>query len=128
MKDMDVGIVPVVGNEQHRKVIGLVTDRDLCLEVIAEGREPQGTQVRECMTPTLVCCTADDDLQKALALMQDNQIRRIPVVDRDGIIEGMVSMGDVVQRAEISASRALEILKKVSEPTDQASKPRGQRM
>jgi CBS domain-containing protein len=126
MKDMDTGIVPVIEDEQNRRLIGVVTDRDLCLEVIAEGRDPHSVQVRMCMTPTLVCCTPDDDLQKALDLMRDNQVRRIPVVDQDGIIQGMVSMADVVQRADIPSNRTHEILKKVSEPTVQASKPRAQ--
>lgn len=126
MKDMDTGIVPVIENEQNRRLVGVVTDRDLCLEVIAEGRDPQSVQVRVCMTPTVVCCTPDDDLQKALELMRDNQVRRIPVVDKDGIIQGMVSMADVVQRAEIPSDRTHETLKKVSEPTLQASKPRDQ--
>jgi signal-transduction protein with cAMP-binding, CBS, and nucleotidyltransferase domain len=99
-----------------------VTDRDLCLEVIAEGRDPLSVQVRECMTRTLVCCNPEDDIQRAVDLMCDNQVRRIPVVDQQGTIQGMVSMADIVQRSETPSSKTHETLKKVSEPTDQASK------
>lgn len=126
MKDMDTGIVPIIENEQSRRLVGVVTDRDLCLKVIAEGQDPHSVQVSRCMTPTLVCCTPDDDLQKALDLIRDNQVRRIPVVDQDGIIQGMVSMADMVQRADIPSNWTHETLKKVSEPTLQASQPRAQ--
>jgi CBS domain-containing protein len=124
MKDMDTSIVPIIENEQNRRLVGVVTDRDLCLKVIAEGQDPQNVQVRVCMMPALVCCTPNDDLEKVLDLMRDNQVRRIPVVDDDGVIQGMMSMADVVQCAEMPTNRTHETLKKVSEPTLQASKPR----
>jgi CBS domain-containing protein len=126
MKDMNTGIVPVIESEQNRKLTGVVTDRDICLDVVAEARDARSVQVRDCMTPTLICCMPDDNVQKVIDLMHDNQIRRIPVVDHKGIIQGIVSMADLLQRSEISSRTTHETLKKVSEPTQEASKPRAQ--
>lgn len=126
MRDMDTGIVPIVENEQDRKLIGVVTDRDLCLAVIAEARDPQTVQVGDCMTSALVCCTPDDDVQKAIDFMRENQVRRIPIVDRHGTLQGIVSMADIVERSDISSGRIHETLKKICEPTQDASKPRAQ--
>ncbi|WP_447980484.1 CBS domain-containing protein [Candidatus Nitrospira bockiana] len=126
MKDLDTGIVPIIEDEQNRKLIGVVTDRDLCLEVVAGARDPLTVQVRECMTSALVCCTPEDDVQKAVDLMRDNQVRRIPVVDQAGVIQGIVSMADITQRSEVPPSKTYETLKTVSEATQEASKPRAQ--
>ena len=125
MKDMDTGVVPVIEDEIGRKVIGVVTDRDLCLEVVAEAKDPERVQVRDCMGRAVVCCTEDEDVEKAVDLMRDNQVRRILVVDRKGTIQGIVSLGDVMNRMEASPAKTKEALKNISQPTDDASKPRG---
>ena len=124
MKDMDTGFVPVLDDEKSRKVIGVVTDRDLCLEVVAEAKDPTGVQVRDCMAGTVVSCTVDEDVDKALDLMRDNQVRRIPVVNREGTIQGTLSLADVMNRMDASPGKTKEVLKKISEPSDDASKPR----
>ena len=125
MNDIDVGILPIVDTEETRKLIGVVTDRDLCLEVVAKGLDPLDVHVLQCMTRNLVCCEPDDDMQKALQLMRENQIRRIPVVDKKGVIQGMVSLADLLGRGTIvSAAEIEETLKKITEPTSEASKPR----
>jgi CBS domain-containing protein len=126
MKEMDTGVVPIIDDEQTRRLIGVVTDRDLCLEVVAEARDALTTQVGTCMTKVLICCHPDDDVQKALDLMHGNQVRRIPVVASNGTIQGIVSMADLVFNPEIPAGKMHETLKKVSEPTLEASKPRAQ--
>jgi CBS domain-containing protein len=124
MKDMDTGFVPVIEDEKTRKVIGVVTDRDLCLEVVAEPKDPESVQVRDCMAGTVVSCTVDEDVEKALDLMRDNQVRRIPVVNREGTIQGILSLADVMNRLEVPPVKTKEVLKKISEPSDDASKPR----
>ena len=126
MKDMDTGIVPVIDDEKSRKLIGVVTDRDLCLEVIAEAKDPESVQVRDCMARTVVSCTVDDEVEKALDLMRDNQVRRIPVVDREGTIQGILSLADLMNRTEVPPVKTKEVLKNISEPSDDASKPRAQ--
>ncbi len=108
---MDTGIVPVVENEESRKLVGVVTDRDLCLQIVAEGRDPQKTPVKDCMTRHLICCNPDDDVRKALELMEVNQIRRIPIVNKENMLVGIVSMADVAQRGDVPVQ---ETLKKVS--------------
>jgi CBS domain-containing protein len=124
MKEMDTGIVPVVEGSASRKVVGVVTDRDLCLGVVAEGKDPKSVQVQTCMTTKVVSCEPDDDVEKALKLMRENLIRRILVVDRQGIIQGVVSLADVVRVSDAPADAIHETLRKVSEPTDASSKPR----
>jgi len=126
MKDIDAGLIPVVENAESRRLVGVVTDRDLCLEVIAESRNPDTVPVKDAMTRTLICCLPEDEMQKALDLMRENQVRRIPVVDQQGTLQGIVSMADVLHRADVSSKETHETLKKVSEPSDISSQPRAQ--
>ncbi|HKT33740.1 MAG TPA: CBS domain-containing protein [Nitrospira sp.] len=124
MKDTNVGIVPIVDSDSGRKLIGVVTDRDLCLAVVATGKNPDSVRVAEAMTSQLVTCQPDDDIRKATHLMQGNQVRRVPVVDRNGVLQGMVSTADILQRANLSASLTHETMKEVTKPTDEESRSR----
>lgn len=124
MKYMDTGVVPVVESDRSRKLVGIVTDRDLCLAIVAEGQDPKSMHVQRCMTTAVVTCEADESVETVLALMRDNQIRRLPVVDRQGYVEGIVSMADLVRMGEVDPEDMLGTLKGISEPTDAASKPR----
>jgi CBS domain-containing protein len=124
MKDKNVGIVPVVESPSRPRLLGIVTDRDLCLAVIATDRLPSAVRVEQCMTPQIVGCHPEDDIERAVDLMGENQVRRIPVVDRDGVLQGMVSMADIWQRSNLSSESSHKTLKKVTEPSAQASKPR----
>jgi CBS domain-containing protein len=94
----DVGPVPVINDEQSRQLIGIVTDRDLAIRVVAESRDPNHTRVSDVMTPTIFACRPDDDLWTAIKAMEAHQIRRIPVVDEDGRITGIISQGDMAVR------------------------------
>src|SRR3989442_7350942 len=96
MKNTDTGVVPVIENQKPRRLVGIVTDRDLCNEVIAEGRDAEEVHLEECMTRQIVSCASDDDLERVLVLMATNQVRRIPVVDEQNVIQGIVSMSDMV--------------------------------
>jgi CBS domain-containing protein len=124
MREQDAGIVPVIENEQSQTVVGVVTDRDLCMNVVAEGRDPRTTAVEACMTTAVVACSPNDSVEKATGLMRENQIRRVPVVDEQRKIQGIVSLADVVERAEVKATETHETLKTVSAPTGVPSKPR----
>jgi CBS domain-containing protein len=124
MLDHDTGVVPVVEEGERPLIVGVVTDRDLCLGVVAQDSTPHAVQVESCMTTIVVSCAPDDPLDKAVALMQKNRIRRIPVVDNSGIIVGILSMADLIQRGEISEDETSNMLRRVSEPTNQPSKPR----
>jgi signal-transduction protein with cAMP-binding, CBS, and nucleotidyltransferase domain len=106
-------------------LVGVVTDRDLCLGVVAMDQHPQTVPVQQCMTTNMIACQPDEDIQRAADLMEERQVRRIPVVDQDGILHGMVSTADLCQRSNLSSDTAHHLLKKVTEPTAHASKPRG---
>ena len=98
MKRENIGPIPVIENERTRKLVGIVTDRDLALKIVAEGRDPKSTKVEAVMTRKVVTCLADDDVQKALDAMSEHQLRRIPVVDSDLRILGIISQADVATR------------------------------
>ena len=124
MRDEDTGIVPVIDNEQSLGLVGVVTDRDLCMSIVAEGRDPRAVAVDACMTRTVVSCSPNDSVTKVIELMQENQIRRVPVVDEQGRLQGIVAMADLVGRGDLKPAETHETLKRVSAATPEPSKPR----
>jgi CBS domain-containing protein len=132
MRDENTGIVPIVEHKGSGKLIGVVTDRDLCIGVIAqrpsgtEGLSPTNIPIKHCMTTQVVYCGASDDLETVLDLMKQNQVRRVLVVDDQNTIEGVVSLADLMNRGNVSKGDTRETLKRISEPTAEASKPRAQ--
>ena len=109
MRDEDVGLAPIVEGD---KLIGTLTDRDIAIRVVAEGKDPQSTTVREVATTTLVTVDPDQDLDEALRLMAKNQVRRLPVVEEDGKLAGVVAQADVAQHA--SDERTGEVVEEIS--------------
>src|SRR5687767_9223657 len=91
MQTKDIGAVPVVDSQETKKLVGIVTDRDLALKVVAQGLDPRQTRVEAVMTRNLVMCKVDDDLQRALEAMSERQLRRIPVVDGQGRLAGIIA-------------------------------------
>jgi len=116
MKNEKVGSIPVIENEKTKKLIGIVTDRDLALQVIADGRDAKTTKVSEVMTHEVVTCSVDDDIQDAVDAMAENQLRRIPVVDKDYKIVGIISQADVATRVDEPQETA-KMVKEISQPT-----------
>ena len=112
MKSGNIGSIPVVENEQTKKLVGIVTDRDLALKIIAEGRDAKSTKVETVMTHKVVTCHADDELQKALDAMTEHQLRRIPVVDNDNRIVGIIAQADVATRAD-QPEKTAEMVKEI---------------
>jgi CBS domain-containing protein len=100
MKRENVGSIPVIENGKSRKLVGIVTDRDLVLKIMTKGLDAKSTNVEAVMTTKLVTCRAKDDLQKALDAMSKHQIRRIPVVDNDNKILGIIAQADVATRVD----------------------------
>lgn len=115
MKSENIGPVPIVENDSTRKLVGIVTDRDLALKVVGEGRDPNTTSVQDVMTGDLVTCRADEDIESAMDKMADRQLRRIPVVDGDGKLVGIIAQADVATRVGEPAKTA-EVVKEISEP------------
>jgi CBS domain-containing protein len=99
MENENVGMIPIV-DEALRRLLGVVTDRDLCLEVVAERRDSDEVLLAECMSMGPIACYAEDDLQKAEQLMKKHQIRRIPVLDEQHRLVGIIAQADVALRAE----------------------------
>ncbi|HEU0295377.1 MAG TPA: CBS domain-containing protein [Anaerolineales bacterium] len=114
MKSENIGAIPVIENEQTKKLVGIVTDRDLALKVVAEGRDAKSTKVGAVMTHKVVTCRADDDLQKALDAMAEHQLRRIPVVDNDNTILGIIAQADVATRVD-QPEKTAEMVKEISQ-------------
>jgi len=114
MKVGNVGSIPVVESEQNMKLLGIVTDRDLALHIIAEGRDAKTTTVGAVMTANVVTCLAEDDLQKALDAMAEHQLRRIPIVDGENKVVGIISQADVATRAN-QPEKTAEVVKEISQ-------------
>lgn len=114
MKSGNIGSIPVIENEQTQKLVGIVTDRDLALKIIAEGRDAKSTKVEGVMTHKVITCHADDDLQKALDAMAEHQLRRIPVVDNNHRIVGIIAQADVATRAG-QPEKTAEMVKEISQ-------------
>jgi CBS domain-containing protein len=121
MKDEDVGPIPVIADQKTKRLLCIVTDRDLAVKVVAEARSIQSVTVEEVMSRAPVSCHAEDDLQRAIDAMEKNQVRRIPVVDDNDRIIGIISQADVAIRAhkpETTAEVVEEISKSAAASTD----------
>lgn len=92
MKDLDVGALPVGKDD---RLVGMVTDRDIICRAFADSADPSRLTAGEVMTKGIVYCKADEDIEDALRLMESKQIRRLPVIDDNKRMVGMLSLGDV---------------------------------
>ncbi len=110
MRGEDTGIAPVVDGG---RLVGVVTDRDIAIRVVAEGRDPQATKVEEIASQNLVTIDPQQDLDGALRLMAQHQVRRLPVVEEDGKLVGVVAQADVARHAD--AARTGEVVEEISE-------------
>ena len=111
MDHAGTGIVPVVEELLHRKLAGVVTDRDLCLRVVAPGKYPAQTWVKECMTSRPTCCHPEDSVETALQLMRDKRVRRLPVVDQQMQLQGMLSSCDFIRCDGVDRTLLYDTLK-----------------
>ena len=113
MKDENVGVIPIIEDEDTKTLLGIVTDRDLAIRVVAEGRDVGSTRIKDVMTAGAVSCRPDDDLQKALDAMEENQVRRIPVVDHHQKIVGIIAQADVATRLS-EPKKTAEVVEEIS--------------
>jgi len=114
MKKEQVGSIPIIEDEQTRKLVGIVTDRDLTIRIVAEGLDAKSTKVETIMTRNVVTCSAEDDLQKAVDTMSKHQLRRIPVVDEDHKILGIIAQADVAMHFD-HPKRTAAMVKEISQ-------------
>jgi CBS domain-containing protein len=116
MRDLDVGIVPVLDG---RKLVGVITDRDITIRVTAEGLDPYDTSVQSFVSPNPVTVSPNDDIDKVRKLMADKQIRRVLVTDDDQLV-GVISIGDIAVKEKSADTEVGEALQEISEPTNLA--------
>jgi CBS domain-containing protein len=115
MNRCDCGEIPVVDSRESMRPIGVITDRDIAIRAIAEGRNPLDLKTSDCMTKPCVTVREDASTMDCIHLLEQHQIRRIPVVDERGRICGIVSQADVARKID---QHAAEILKQVSQPAE----------
>jgi CBS domain-containing protein len=113
MKREDVGLIPVV--DERNKLIGVLTDRDIVMKVVADGRDARGTAVSEVMTTEPASCQEQDLVETVLQQMAAHQVRRMPIVDGAGTIVGIVSQADVATRLANPRDTG-EVVQAISEP------------
>jgi CBS domain-containing protein len=97
MRDEDVGLAPIV---QGDRLVGTLTDRDIAIRVVAEGRDPESTTVREVASTDLVTIDPEQSLDEALRLMAQHQVRRLPVVEEDGRLVGVLAQADIARQGK----------------------------
>ena len=112
MRDLDVGSLPICEDNQ---IIGIVTDRDLAIRGLADGRDPESTPVSTIMSKEIACVFSDQDAEEAARLMEVKQVRRLPVINQEKQIVGIVSLGDLAVMAGIQLSG--EALQMIAGPT-----------
>jgi len=112
MKTLDVGTLPVCDGD---RLVGMLTDRDIVVRIIADQRDLKQSTVIDAMTPGVIYCFEDEDVQEAAMLRGDKQIRRLPVLNRDKRLVGIVSLGDLAVQTK-NTQLSGEVLEYVSEP------------
>ena len=110
MKSEDAGVVPVVEGEQ---LIGMLTDRDIAIRIVAEGRDPSSTTVGDIASRQLVTIDPQQDIEEAVRLMGQHQVRRLPVVEEDGRLVGIVAQADIAQATD--AATAGQMVEEISQ-------------
>jgi CBS domain-containing protein len=116
MRENDIGSVAIVEDEKDHKLVGMVTDRDLAVRVLASDRDPNRTPTEEVMTREVVSCLPEDRIETCLEAMESHQIRRVPVVDTSGRIVGIISQGDIAIRLH-EPKRTAEVVEEISRPS-----------
>ena len=109
MRDEDVGLIPIVESD---RLVGTVTDRDIAVRLVAEGKSPGSTRVADIASRELVTIDPDQDVDEAMRLMSKHQVRRLPVVEEDGKLVGIVAQADIAKH--VSAAQTGDVVEKIS--------------
>ena len=112
MRDNDCGQIPVVAEDGSRRPVGVVTDRDIVMRLVADGTDPCGATARDVMSTPAVTVGCDTSVQACCEVMESNQIRRVPVVDAQGELCGIVALADLAMSGK--DARTVEVVKEVS--------------
>jgi CBS domain-containing protein len=111
MRDGDFGFVPV---EENDRMVGTITDRDICVRGVAQGLNPETARAREVMSQKVLYCFEDETIEEVIRNLGDNQIRRLPVINRDKRLVGVLSLGDISQ-AEVAAQDFENAVSRISQ-------------
>ena len=127
MAEHDCGCIPVVDASDNRRVVGVITDRDIAVRGVAEGKGPDA-KVRELMTPDPQCCRPDDELRAVERVMADQQVRRVIIVDDDGYCVGIVAQADLARASEktqeVTDRDLARVVERISQPAPATAPPR----
>ena len=115
MKNEDVGVVPIVEDLTSKKIVGIITDRDIVLNVVAAGKDAKSAVLQDVMTRNPVTVRPDDAIQNALDFMSQHQIRRIPVVDGKSRVVGIIAQADIANRMDIP-EKFEKVVENISQP------------
>jgi CBS domain-containing protein len=114
MRTHDVGAVPVVDGSS-RKLVGMITDRDIVIKAVASGQSCETATVRDVMSTDVVTCREDEDVQAAVRRMAERKVRRIPVIDSNGVLGGIIAQADIATRVQRDKTTG-ELVEAISEP------------
>lgn len=123
MRDLDVGIIPVVESDSNRRLKGVLTDRDIAIRAVADGKDANTTRVMEVMTTQVETCNKNDSLRDVLNVMEREQVRRVPITDREGRLVGIIAQADVATEVDTPQGQRhfADTVESISEPGN----PRG---
>ena len=124
MKQQDVGPVLVISDHTDNHLLGIVTDRDIAVNVVAEGRDPYSTRVDSVMTTDPVTCHPEDDVNEAVKIMSEYQVRRVPVVDDNECVVGIISQADIARHSD--EGQTGEMVEEISQPWGMGEWPNGE--
>ena len=118
MRDGNIGSIPVVIDQQSRELVGVITDRDLCCSIVADGLDPKMTPIQKFISLDPVTCRDGENVEKCERAMQEHQIRRIPIVDSDNRVIGIVAQADLALRDKPEkVSKTVAEISKPSRPS-----------
>lgn len=115
MRTHDVGAIPVIKDKQSMQLVGIITDRDITCRVTSTGRAPNEVRVQKAMTPKPVICHEEDTLDDCALRMQKHKVRRLPVVDDEGAVVGIIAQGDIARH--LKAEKVGRTVAKISTPS-----------
>jgi CBS-domain-containing membrane protein len=116
--DRNIGSMPVIANQESRKLVGMITDRDLCCSVIAQGLDPKTTTIEKLISLAPFTCRDGENIETCERLMQEHQVRRVPIVDAEDRIIGIVSQADLALYDKADrVSKTVAQMSKASQPS-----------
>jgi CBS domain-containing protein len=120
MKESDCGEIPVVENRENQKPVGVITDRDITIRSLGVGKNPMDLKARDCMTSKVISTSENSSVEDCLKLMEENQIRRLVVTDKEGRCCGLISQADIAR--SLGEAEAGKLIKEISRPSQESGR------